>query len=128
MISAAMCSLTDGSSTREIGPETGLVPPVKGVGSIGGDGLPGGMGVPSLLQGDNGGVVVSAERSDGGPVGLEARDVEVDEVYGGPRAIPVRGARVCPSVWVKAQRPVAWQTRATEAEVTTEGACRLWRG
>ena len=128
MIRAAVGGLADGSSTRDVGPETGLIPPVKRVGSVSSDGLPGGVGVPSLLKGDDGRVVVGTQRCDGGPVGLEARDVEVDEVYGGPRAIPVRGARVCPSVWVKAQRPLAWQARATKAKMTTEGACRLWRG
>ena len=72
------------------------------VGRIVGDGLPGRMGVPSLLEGNDGRVVISAQCSNGGPVCLEARDVKIDQVNGGPRAVAVRGAGIGPSSGVEA--------------------------
>ena len=97
MVRAAMCSFADGSGARYVWPETGFVPSVQGASCVGGNGLPGGMGVPSFLHRDDGSVVVLTERSDGVPVGLQTGDVEADEVDGLSGTVSVRGAWIGPA-------------------------------
>ena len=97
MVRAAMCCFADGSSARYVWPETSLVPPVEGASCVGGNGLPGGMGVPSFLHRDDGSVVVLTKRSDGVPVCLQTGDVEADEVNGLCGTVSVCGAWIGPT-------------------------------
>ena len=97
MIRAAVCCFADGSSARYVRPETGLVSPVEGAGCVGGNGLPGGMGVSSFLHRDNGSIVVLTKCSDGVPVCLQTGDVEADEVDGLSGTVSVCGAWVGPT-------------------------------
>ena len=78
VVSAPVCSLANRSGARDVGAKTGLVSSVKRVCRVVSNGLPCGMGMPSLLEGNNGGIIVCAQSRNGGPVRLEARDVETD--------------------------------------------------
>ena len=128
VIGATVSSFADGSSTWDVGPETGLIPSVERAGSIGSDSLPGGMGVPGFLHGDDGSIVICPKGSNGGPVGLEAGDVEVDKVDSGSRAVSIGGARVGPTDRVNAQGPLLREDRALGAIATAKEVGWLWRG
>ena len=109
MIRAASGGSARGGSARDAGAQIGLVATVLCRGGGGGDGLPGGLGVPRLLEGDDSCVVVGAQGEDGRPIGLEAGDIEADQVNGAARAVTVGGAGV------SSPRAVSWGGRPEDA-------------
>ena len=126
MIGAAMGSFARDTRAVDVGPHAGLVAPMERVCGVGGNGLPGGMGMAGLLEGNDGSVIVSAKSGDCGPVGLEARNVEANQVYGVAWAVPVRRAGVSTSAAV-AERPEA-RKGVTQFEQHVESAGWLGRG
>ena len=123
-----MGSFAGGTRALDVRPHAGLVAPVEGVCSIVGNGLPGGVGMASLLESNDGSVIIGAKGGDSGPVGLEARDVEVNQVDGFSRAIPVRRAGVGASATVKAERAEPREMCVPQYERDAEDANWLGRG
>ena len=68
MVRAPVGGLAGDSSTRDVRPKAGLVPPMEGASGVGGHGRPSGVGVSRLLQGNDGRIVVVAKGRDGVPV------------------------------------------------------------
>ena len=90
--------------------------------------MPGGVGMASLLESDYGSVIIIAKSGDCGPVGLEARDVEVDQVDGFAGAVPVRGAGIGASATVKTVLAKTREVDVTQFKRDTEDAGWLGRG
>ena len=128
VVRAAVSSFADGSSTRNVWPEAGLIPPVQGAGCIGSDSLSGGMGVSGFLHRDDGSVVVLSKSGNSIPVGLEAGDVKADKVNGGSRAVSVCGARISPAHRMETQQSLLREGRARRVDATTKAQGGLRRG
>ena len=80
VICAAVGGFARDTRTLDVRAHAGLVAPVERAGGVSGNGLPGRVGMTSLLKSNSSGIVVASKSGNGGPVGLKTRYIEANEV------------------------------------------------
>ena len=80
VVCAAMGSFARNTRTLDVGAHASLVAPMERASGVSGNGLPGRVGMTSLLESNSSGIVVVSKSGNGGPVGLKTRYIEANEV------------------------------------------------
>ena len=113
--------------TLDVRAHASLVAPMERAGGVSGNGLPGRVGMTSLLKSNSSGIVIVSKSGNGGPVGLKTRYIEANEVDILSWAVSISGAGIgAPAAVTKR----AWAVGAAMLQLVQHGRGmdRLGRG